>query len=115
MEAEYIALYHASNHAVWVNGFMSEIGFPLQNPLKIYCDNEAAIRVASSEELTFKRSKHLNVKYHSIRDRVQNNEISVVKVASEDNLADQFTKILTKERFGSQSDSLGFEPYYELD
>ena len=114
MEAEYIALYHASSHAAWINGFMSEIGFPLSEPLEIIGDNEAAIRVASGEELSFKRAKHINIKYHAIWDRVSNNEMVVTQIDSEDNLADQLTKVLSRECFESQSNDLGFEPFYDL-
>ena len=114
MEAEYIALYHTSSHATWINGFMSEIGFPLSEPLEIIGDNEAAIRVASGEEPLFKRAKHINIKYHAIRDHVSNNEIVVTQINSEDNLADQLTKVLPRERFESQSNNLGFEPFYDL-
>ena len=114
MEAEYIALYHTSSHAAWINSFMSKIGFPLSEPLEIIGNNEAAIRVASGEELSFKRAKHINIKYHAIRDRVSNNEIVVTQIDSEDNLADQLTKVLPRERFESQSNDLGFEPFYDL-
>ena len=114
MEAEYIALYHCTLQSVWIANFMDQIGFPLESPLEIKCDNEAAIAVANGGELPFKRSKHMNVKYHKTRDYVNANEVSVTKVTSEDNLADQFTKVLTHERFGSQSDALGFFPTEEL-
>jgi len=89
MEAEYIALYHSALQSVWIASFMEEIGFPLGQPLEINCDNEAAIAVANGGELPFKRSKHMNVKYHKIREYVNANEIAVVKVSSENNLADQ--------------------------
>ena len=110
MEAEYIALYHSSLQSAWIGGFMEQIGFPLNEPLEINCDNEAAIAVANGGELPFKRSKHINVKYQKTREYVNTNQISVVKVTSEDNLADQFTKVLTVDRFNAQSDALGFEP-----
>ena len=86
MEAEYIALYHASSHTVWINGFMSKISFPLPEPLEIIGDNKAATRVASGEELSFKRAKHINIKYHAIQDHVSNNKIVVTQIDSEDNL-----------------------------
>ena len=114
MEAEYIVLYHASSNAVWINGFMSEISFPLLEPLEIISDNEAAIRVTSGEELSFKRAKHINIKYHAIQDHVSNNEIAVTQIDSEDNLADQLTKVLPREHFESHLNDLGFEPFYNL-
>jgi len=76
--------------SVWIVSFMEEIGFPLGQPLEINCDNEAAIAVVNGGELPFKRSKHMNVKYHKLREYVNANEIAVVKVSSKNNLADQF-------------------------
>ena len=114
MEAEYIGLSLAARHAAWINGFMEEIGYPLPNPLPIFCDNEAAIKVANGEEITFKRSKHMNVKYHAVRDRVSKNEISVTYVASTENIADQFTKALSKEKFDYLVDFLGFDWFSDL-
>jgi hypothetical protein len=114
MEAEYIALYHAANHSAWVNGFMSEIGSPLEEPLEIHADNEASIKVASTDEMPFKRAKHIDIKYHKTRNRVLDNEIKIVQVSSDDNLADMFTKVLPLDRFDDQSDSLGFEAVKKL-
>ena len=114
MEAEYITLYHTSSHAIWIKGFMSEIGFSLSEPLEIIGDNEAAIRVALGEEPLFKRAKHINIKYHAIWDHVSNNEIVVTQIDSEDNLVDQLTKVLPREHLESQLNDLGFEPFYDL-
>ena len=109
MEAEYIALYHGGHQAAWIINFMEELGFPLDHPLEVNCDNEAAIAVANGGELPFKRSKHINTKYHVIRDYVNANQLSVIKVTSEDNLADQFTKVLPRIRFYEQVKALGLD------
>ena len=77
MEAEYIALAQTGRHAAWVIGFMEEIGHPLKGLLPVFCDNEAAISNATGEEVSFKRSKYINVKYHKIREHIANNEIKV--------------------------------------
>ena len=114
MEAEYIALFHSGRHAAWVNSFLEQIGFPLDNPVKINCDSESAISIANGGELPFKKAKHMNVKYHWIREAVSANQVSVVKVASAENLADQFTKVLPRDHFIAQSDALGFEPTHML-
>jgi hypothetical protein len=114
MEAEYVALYHTGRQAAWINNFLEQIGFPLDGPLEVKCDNEAAIAVANGGELPFKKSKHINVKYHTIRDYVNTNQLSVTKVASKENLADQFTKVLSRDAFEEQSNALGFEESDEL-
>ena len=110
MEVKYITLYYPLSHAVWVNHFMSKIRFPLLQPIEIIGNNKVAIRVASGEELLFKRAKHTNIKYHAIWDCVSNNKMVVTQIDSEANLVDQFTKVLPKEHFKSQLGNLGFEP-----
>ena len=104
MEAEYVVLYHAGLQAAWIGSFMDQLGFPLDRPLEVLCDNEAAISVANGGDLPFKKAKHMNVKYHKIKDYADFNELAVTKVTSEDNLADVLTKVLPKARFEALSD-----------
>ena len=115
MEAEYIALAHTGRHAAWIIGFMEEVGYPLSGPLPLFCDNEAAITNATGEEVSFKRSKHINIKYHKIRERVSNNEISITHVPSEENVADIFTKAIPEEQFNYLVKQLGFELFKNLE
>lgn len=114
MEAEYIALAQTGHHAAWVIGFMEEIGHPLKGPLPVFCDNEAAISNATGEEVSFKRSKHINVKYHKIHERVANNEIKVEYIPSEENVADVFTKPLPEDQFYYCVDQFGYEFFKKL-
>jgi hypothetical protein len=113
-EAEYIALHHAGQQAAWIRSFYEEIGLPLSVPLEIKCDNEAAIAIVTGGDAPHKKMKHVRVKYHFTREQVERNEISVVYVRSEDNLADQFTKSLSPEHFEDQSNALGFYPTSDL-
>ena len=65
----------------------------MDKPLTLYCDNSGA--VTNSKELrSHKRGKHIERKYHLIREIVHRGDINVVKIASEDNLADFFAKTL---------------------
>ena len=115
MEAEYITLAHTGCHAAWIIGFMEEVGYPLSGPLPLFCDNEAAITNATGEEVSFKRSKHIIVKYHKIHKHISNNEISITHVPSEENIADIFTKAIPKEQFKYLVRQLGFEPFENLE
>ena len=67
------------------------------------------------EEVSFKRSKHINVKYHKIRERVSNNEISIAHVPSKENIADIFTMAIPEEQFKYLVRQLGFEPFKNLE
>ena len=115
MEAEYITLTHTGCHAAWIIGFMEEVGYPLSGPLPLFCDIEAAITNATGEEVLFKRSKHINVKYHKICKHVSNNEISITHVPSEENVADIFTKAIPEEQFKYLVKQLGLEPFENLE
>jgi len=106
MEAEYIALHHASQNAVWIRNFFDQPGFGLTAPLTIYCDNQPAINVAQGE-VPHKKAKHFEVKLHAVRDHLQRRLTEVEYVPSEDNQADIFTKPLTKNSFRNSAIGLG--------
>ena len=114
MEAKYIALAQTGCHAAWAIGFMEEIGHPLKGPLPVFCNNEATILNATGEKVSFKRSKHINVNYHKIHERVANNEIKVEYVPSEENVADMFTKALPKDQFYYCVDQFGYNFFDKL-
>lgn len=65
-EAEYIALSHGAKEAVWLRQFLTELNIDC-NAFTIFVDNQAAIQLASNAE-HHKRSKHIDVRYHYIRD-----------------------------------------------
>ena len=80
MEAKYIALFLGAQQAVWIRQFYRQIGFPLEEPTMIYCDSEAAIAIAHAEH-SHKLSEHLDIRLHSIHERIQNWEIEVRRVS----------------------------------
>ena len=106
MEAEYIALFFGSQQAAWIEQFYKQIGFELQNPIRIHCDSETAIAVAKKEE-SHKASKHLDVKFHSVRERIANGQINVTFIKSEFNTADVFTKSVPRKTFAVHTTSMG--------
>ena len=61
--------------------------------LTLYCDNSSAV-VNSKEPRSHNRSKHIERKYHVIRDIVQHGDTTVLKIPPAGNLADPFTKML---------------------
>ena len=62
----------------------------VQYPLIVYCDNQGAICLGNRSE--GKRTKHIAIRYHYVREFVENDTIKLVFVKSENNLADNYTK-----------------------
>ena len=63
--------------------------------IKLYADNQGAIALAKNP-VDHQRSKHIDIKYHFIRNEIQNNIVELIYVQSEDNVADIFTKPVSK-------------------
>ncbi|KAK1667879.1 hypothetical protein QYE76_056038 [Lolium multiflorum] len=74
-ESEYIAASEASSEAVWMKRFIVELGVvpSALDPLVIYCDNMGAIANAH-EPRSHKRLKHIKLRYHSIREYIEDGE-----------------------------------------
>ena len=108
MEAEYIALFMACQQAAWIRGFMAQLGLPINKPIEIYCDSTTALSVAAAEE-THQRAKHIGVKYHSIRERIQNHEVTTKWVRSDSNQSDILTKSLPANVFQNHTTRIGLE------
>jgi hypothetical protein len=108
MEAELVAIFQGAQQCAWIRLFFEQIGFPLEGPLTIFSDSQSAIAVATGQQ-THQRSKHIEVKFYSVRERVDRKQISLEYVPSKDNVADIFTKSLPKSLFDPHTEALGFD------
>lgn len=93
MVAEYIAASEAARELVWCRYLLDALGAPCQGPTTLLCDNNAAINL-SEDQVYHIRAKHVNVRYHYLRERVAEKDLVVSRVTSADNTADIFTKAL---------------------
>ena len=93
MEAEYIATSEAAKEAVWLKNFLLDLEVvpSAQSAITLFCDNSGAV-ANSKEPRSHKRGKHIERKYHLIREIVKRGDVTVSQIASEDNLADHFIK-----------------------
>ena len=89
-EAEYYAAVSASNEAVWLKQLMEDLGNH-QKTITIHEDNQACIALSKNPQ-DHKRTKHIQIKYHVIRDYVNKGIIKLVYCPTKDQLADMFTK-----------------------
>ena len=78
----------------------------IANPVDIYCDNMGAIAQAK-EPRSHQKSKHILRRFHLIREIVERGDIKICKVATEDNVADPFTKPLSQVKHEGHARSIG--------
>lgn len=96
-EAEYIGLATTTQESIYLTQLLSGINNRVHNCSKIYGDNQGAIAL-SKNPVNRQRSKHIDVRYHFIRNAVSEGKINIVYCPSEDMAADIFTKPVTKFR-----------------
>ncbi|PZO85061.1 MAG: hypothetical protein DI631_16935, partial [Acinetobacter johnsonii] len=96
-EAEYIAASSCCSQVLWIQQQLRDYGFEfLTTP--IYVDNSAALDITRNP-VQHSKTKHIEIKYHFIRDCFEKRLIDVVKVHTDDQRADLFTKAFDKSRF----------------
>jgi hypothetical protein len=105
-EAEYIAVSLASCEAIWLRKLLVGLFGQELEPTVIHCDNQRCIKL-SKNPVFHDRSKHIEIWYHFIRDRVQKGAIKPQYIPTEEQLADIFTKPLVKGKFVWFRDKLG--------
>nr|GEX80603.1 retrovirus-related Pol polyprotein from transposon TNT 1-94 [Tanacetum cinerariifolium] len=96
-EAEYVFAGKACQQVLWMKQALINYGIRLHN-VPIMCDNKGAIDL-SKNPIQNSRTKHIEIHHHFLRDNFQKGNISIEKVASEDNIADIFTKPLKRKVF----------------
>nr|GEV30871.1 copia protein [Tanacetum cinerariifolium] len=96
-EAKYVSTGKACQQALWMKQALIDYGICLDN-VPIMCDNKGAIDLRK-KPIQHSRTKHVEICHHFLRDNVQIGNISIKKVASEENIADIFTKPLKHKVF----------------
>lgn len=107
-EAEYMALYEGVKEACWLKSLLSSIHLNMSNPIVIYEDNNGCIAIANNPT-DHKRSKHIDVKYHFSREKVEQKVITLKYIPTGQQLADAFTKPLPAVQFLKIRKQMGLE------
>ena len=92
-EAEYHALATTTAEVSWLRILFKELQIFLSHVPVLWCDNASAIAL-SANPVFHSRTKHIEVDYHYVREKVLRHDLCVRFVSSKDNLADMFTKPL---------------------
>lgn len=106
IEAEYIACTQAAKEALWLRTILTELDRPCETPTIIYSDNQSAIALAKNA-IHHARSKHIDIRYHFIRDLISALTIELAHIPTDRMTADIFTKALPRTRHHAICDELG--------
>ncbi|GJR48937.1 hypothetical protein Tco_1317040 [Tanacetum coccineum] len=96
-EAEYVAAANCRGQVLWIQNQMLDYGFNFINT-KIYIDNESTICIIKNP-VSHSKTKHIAIRHHFIRDAYENKLIQVLKIHTDDNVADLLTKAFDVSRF----------------
>jgi hypothetical protein len=96
-EAEYIAVDHCCAQLLWMRQTFRDYGYKLSK-VPLLCDNESAICMAYNP-VEHSRTKHIDIRYHFLRDHQQRGDIEIAYVSTKEQLADIFTKPLDEKTF----------------
>ena len=109
MEAEYIAASEAVKEGFWLKEFLAslEVVSSASYPITIFCDNQAAMKVSKDPKFHSK-SKHIEGRYHFIRDVINRQKLVTVQyLPSSDMVADPLIKPISQERFSKRVAAMG--------
>ncbi|XP_031259821.1 secreted RxLR effector protein 161-like [Pistacia vera] len=96
-EAEYVAVTNAFKEAIWLQGILKEINL-MNGPVTVYSDSQSAIHL-SKNPVYHERMKHVDVKYHFVRDQISKGTVNLLKIPTEENPSDMGTKVVTAAKF----------------
>jgi hypothetical protein len=97
-EAEYIAATMAACQAVWLRRLLGELLNQNEEAVKLFIDNQSAIQLCKNP-VFHERTKHIDTRFHFIRECVEDGKIAVEHIGTSDQLADILTKALGRTRF----------------
>jgi hypothetical protein len=98
MEAEFVSLASTVSELLWLKMLLAEIGVLHESPMTVFCDSQAAAAYAD-HATQHRRSKHIDIAFHFVRERIADGTIAVEWIPSQDMLADILTKPLGTQIF----------------
>nr|GEZ48504.1 retrovirus-related Pol polyprotein from transposon TNT 1-94 [Tanacetum cinerariifolium] len=108
-KAEYITLSSCCAQILWMRSQLSDYGLGF-NKIPMYCDNKSAIALCCNN-VQHSCSKHIDIRYHFIKEQVENGVIELYFVNTEYQLADLFTKALGRDRIEFLTNKLGMRSF----
>ena len=108
MEAEYVACSTVVQEIVWLRRFFQhlEVVKDVSDPVTIHCDSTAALVYAKGPKYLGK-TKHIDIRYHDIRDMVMYKEVVLKHISTTRMIVDPLTKPIGRDAFQAHVRSLG--------
>jgi hypothetical protein len=107
-EAEYMSLSRCATDAVFLRGLLKNMTFEQRKPTTIFEDNFGC-QCLTKDEGRHTRTKHIDIRYHKIRELVKDGTVAIEPCPTEKMVADIQTKLLTKSKFeGFRARLLGY-------
>jgi polyribonucleotide nucleotidyltransferase len=97
-EAEYMAMCATVQEIMWTVNLLKELNLNVNEPTIMKVDNQAADAM-TKRDVNHSKTKHIDIKYHFIKEAVKNNQIKIEWIESENNQADILTKALGRIKF----------------
>ncbi|KAJ0764103.1 putative RNA-directed DNA polymerase [Helianthus annuus] len=105
-EAEYRAMCSAACEVMWIKNILSELKVFCTLPMRLFCDSKSAISI-SQNPVFHERTKHFELDLHFLREKIASSIIDPQKIASENQIADIFTKGLNTAQHDALCEKLG--------
>lgn len=96
--AEYVALSEATSEILLIREILKTFGINLNNPVQVYEDNSGAVAISKYGNYT-KNAKHIEIQYHFVHENCVAKIIDVIKINTDQNVADILTKALGTQKF----------------
>jgi hypothetical protein len=103
-EVEYIVTGHCCAQLLWMRQTLRDYGCK-SSRVPLLCDNESAIRMADNP-VEHSRTKHIDIRYHFLREHQQRGDIEIAYVSTKEQLANIFTKPLDEKTFNKLRNEL---------
>jgi hypothetical protein len=108
MYAEFVACYETVGQAMWLKKFVPGLRVidNIERPLKLYCDNEPAVLYIHNNKKT-KAAKHINIRFYVVKEKIQDQTISLEHISIKKMIADPLTKGLPPSVFREHLADMG--------
>jgi hypothetical protein len=97
-EAELVALSDACSQVIWSRDFLINQGYDVSS-VTVFEDNKSTLALVHNGKSTSERTKHINIRYHFIKDKIENGEIDLQYMSTDQMIADVLTKPLPGKKF----------------